>query len=280
MPAISPAAIPAFLSRLSSRLAASPAAPPPTAFILPLVAATTLSHGKTWLKPCIDLAFSSCPPRPSPIPYEPPHPLDDASLHPRRFAVSQIKEALFKSSILIGVPKAIETLLELGDVVEEEDMSKAFVRSELSLPEQTVTERWVNGQDGLRSVYQDQLDDIFTLMAKLGLEDLEHISQCVTYGTFLTPYSTRASSSPTPDPLAHDPKLLSVVTLSALIPQRTEREILWHLRGAIRRGWKRDEVEKLQASVEEVCEACGVEDVGRGMPRVADVERLPEEEHS
>lgn len=33
-----------------------------------------------------------------------------------------------------------------------------------------------------------------------------------------------------PDPLAYDPALLSVVTLSALIPQRTPREILWHLR--------------------------------------------------
>ncbi|EGU12735.1 hypothetical protein RTG_01301 [Rhodotorula toruloides ATCC 204091] len=191
MPAISPTAIPAFLSRLSSRLVASPAAPPPTAFILPLIAATTLWHGKTWLKPCIDLACSKNPPRPSPIPYEPPHPLDDATLHARRFAVLQIKEALVKLAILIGVPKATKRLLELdGDG------------------------RWANGQDGLRSVYQDQLNDTFTLMAKLGLEDLEHISQCVTYGTFLTPCSPRAQSSPMPDPLAHNPKLLSVVTLS------------------------------------------------------------------
>lgn len=172
MPAISTNAVPAFLSRLSSRLVASPAAPPSSTFLLPLVAATTLGHGKTWLRSCVDLAFANCPPRPSAVPYEPPHPLEDATLHPRRFAVAQMKEALVKSAILIGVPKAIETLLELGDVVEEEDMSKAFVRSELSLPEQTVSERWVNGQDGLRSVYQDQLDDIFTLMAKLGLEDL------------------------------------------------------------------------------------------------------------
>lgn len=34
----------------------------------------------------------------------------------------------------------------------------------------------------------------------------------------------------------------------------------------------REEVESLQSAVESVCEACGVVDVGRGMPRVVDIE--------
>lgn len=34
----------------------------------------------------------------------------------------------------------------------------------------------------------------------------------------------------------------------------------------------REEVESLQSAVESVCEACGVFNVGQGMPRVADVE--------
>lgn len=36
----------------------------------------------------------------------------------------------------------------------------------------------------------------------------------------------------------------------------------------------------LQKAVESVCEACGVERVGEGMPRVEDVERLKEEEEA
>lgn len=105
----------------------------------------------------------------------------------------------------------------------------------------------------------------------------EWMSQKITYGTFLAPHPAPTPSSPSPDPLAHDPALLSVVTLSAMIPQRTPREILWHLRGALRNGMTREEATILQESIEELCGLCGVRDVGRGMPRVADVERQKEE---
>lgn len=67
------------------------------------------------------------------------------------------------------------------------------------------------------------------------------------------------------------------MTLAALIPQRTPREILWHLRGALRNGLARDEVVLIQESIEELCGLCGVDGVGEGMPRVADVERQKEE---
>lgn len=110
-----------------------------------------------------------------------------------------------------------------------------------------------------------------------------YLSETTTYGTFLTPFASShptppsASRPPTPDPLAHDPRLLSLVTLPCLVAQRSHRETAWHLRGAIRRGWDRDDVEKVQCAIEAVCEACGVEGVGEGMPRVADVEVQEEE---
>lgn len=104
------------------------------------------------------------------------------------------------------------------------------------------------------------------------------MSQQLTYGTFLTPHPAPTSTSPSPDPLAHDPALLSVVTLSALIPQRTPREIMWHLRGALRNGMSRKEVTSMQEAIEELCLLCGVADVGAGMPRVADIERQKEED--
>ncbi|GAA6040665.1 hypothetical protein JCM8097_000865 [Rhodosporidiobolus ruineniae] len=281
-----PSAIPAFLSRLSARL---PSSSPPAHFLLPLVAATTLGHGAAWLKPCLSLALSDLPPTPTPLPPEPAFPLDDLHQHPRRFAVAQIKEALVKSAVLVGVPKVIETLLELQDAVDEADRTRLFVRRDLEGEGQTIAGRQASGRAGLNSVYQGQLEPIFERMHRDGLDDLRYLSETVTYGTFLTPYNrppptalsaaTAPSSAPQPnlDPLAHDPKLLSIVTLSALVPQRTEREILWHLRGAIRQGWTRAEVESLQSAVEDVCAACGVLEVGKGMPRVAEVDVLPED---
>ncbi|GAA5982388.1 hypothetical protein JCM11641_006967 [Rhodosporidiobolus odoratus] len=271
MSGLSPAAIPAFLARLSL----PPSSPPVTRALLPLITATTLGHGKTWLKPCLDTALAPLPPSPSPVPPLPPFPALDASLHPRRFAIAQLKEGLVKSAILVGVPKVIETMLELNGVVAVEDRADGFVRN--SLQGQTVRERAENGRTGLRSVYRHQLDPIFERMQRGGLEDLRFLSEAATYGTFLSPFSDLPNSS-SPDPFASDPRLLSIVTLSALIPQRTEREILWHLRGATRRGWERDEVRQLQEAVEAVCGACGLEAVGVGMPRVEDVEQLPEEE--
>lgn len=55
----------------------------------------------------------------------------------------------------------------------------------------------------------------------------EWMSRHVTYGTFLTPFGTQDTLDPL---LSDDRAILSVITLSALVPQRTPREILWHLR--------------------------------------------------
>ncbi|GAA6052503.1 hypothetical protein JCM3770_003799 [Rhodotorula araucariae] len=300
MPVVPPTALPAFLRRLAASLPSS--APPPTSALVPLLAATTLGHGHAWLAPCVSHALSAHPPlaRGAAPPREPADPADDAVAHPRRLVVAQLKEALVKSAVLIGVPRAIETLLELeGALDDARDASRAFVRRGLDADDGedgttgargTVRERAESGRAGLRSVYRNELDAIFATMRARGLEDLRYLSETTTYGTFLTPHaaarppsSSPPSPSPSPspssrDPLSSDRRLLSVVTLACLIPQRTAREIHWHLRGAVRLGWARDEVEQLQRAVEDVCRACGVDRVGEGMPRVADVEAQQGEE--
>ncbi|GAA5866122.1 hypothetical protein JCM1840_005079 [Sporobolomyces johnsonii] len=284
MPPLATSAIPAFLARLSSELPST--LPSSVHFLVPLLTATTLGHGPSWLPPTLSHAFRSLPRSPAPAPPEPLDPAEDASVHPRRFAVRQAKEALVKSSILVGVPKVIETLLELQKCVDEGDRSTAFVRKALDPSsstsggggETTFAQRSEAGRLGLGSIYQDNLLPIFDLMRQGGLEDVRFYSECITYGTFLTPHSTVPPSSPSPDPLASDARLLSIVTLSCLVPQRTHREILWHLRGALRRGLTRAEVEGVQSAVERVCDALGVENVGDGMPRVADVEVQKEEQ--
>jgi alkylhydroperoxidase/carboxymuconolactone decarboxylase family protein YurZ len=45
----------------------------------------------------------------------------------------------------------------------------------------------------------------------------------------------------------------------------------WHLRGALRSGLSRDEIERVQCAVERVAAACGMPDLAEGMPRVADI---------
>ncbi|KAG0655300.1 hypothetical protein C6P46_001060 [Rhodotorula mucilaginosa] len=252
-------------------------APSPSATLLPLLTAATLGKGCEWLQPCVEVGFELLPPNSASSAPRPALLAGDEPRSPRRFLVAQVKEAITKSAILIGVPRSIELAVKLGDFLDEEDLGKPFVRQTLEEEGASVADLGQNGLAGLRTVYKENLDDIFANFSKLGLEDIRFMSQYITYGTFLTPSGSDRGGHL--DPLASDPRLLSIVTLSTLVPQRTEREILWHLRGAIRRGWTRAEVERLQSSIEKVAAACGVEDIGKGMPRVSDVEPQPEEKN-
>ncbi|GAA5903478.1 uncharacterized protein JCM6883_005013 [Sporobolomyces salmoneus] len=268
-------AVPALLHRLSQSL--PPTVPKPTHYLLPLLASTTLGHGSTFLPACLSLAYKHLPPTPSPVPPEPLNPLEDGKLHPRRFVSRLIKESLVKSAILIGVPRAIEIMLEFTELVEEKDRSMGFVREKLDCGSTTHGSRKEAGRSGLGTVYKGNIDEIFDKLRAGGLEDVRCFSEHITYGTFLTPYPSSSSpSSPSPDPFSSDPRLLSLLTLSCLIPQSTPREIHWHLRGALRRGWTREEVEAVQQGIEMVCESVGTK-LSKDLPRVKDVDRQVEE---
>jgi hypothetical protein len=88
-----------------------------------------------------------------------------------------IKEALTKSSILIGVPKAIETMLELSELVEEGDMSMSFVRKNLDRNSSTFEERSQAGRTGLGTVYRGNIDEIFQKFREGGLEDIRKLKR-------------------------------------------------------------------------------------------------------
>ncbi|GAA6014167.1 hypothetical protein JCM11491_004126 [Sporobolomyces phaffii] len=267
--------IAALVAQVGERLPSS--VPPPTRYLLPLLSATTLGHGAAFIRPCLDSAYSGLAATPCPVP---PEPLDarlDRELHPRRFVSRLVKESLVKSAILIGVPKAIETLLDLSDAVHPGDRSQSFVRQDLDQSSSArFRDRSDAGRRGLASIYQGNIDDIFDKFKAGGLEDVRFFSEHLTYGTFLTPFPASSASGPSRDPFASDPRLLSLVTLSCLIPQSTPREIHWHLRGALRRGWTRDEVEAVHAAIDAVCERLGTRLDAR-LPRVKDVERQAEE---
>ena len=131
MPLLQPHAIPAFLRSLALPSSSPQAAPA----LVSLLAATSLGHGQTWLPHCLKHALDPHP-RLSPATAVPPepvaNPLLDAELHPRRFVVAQLKEALVKSASLIGVPRVICGLFDLEAALEDKrDLSRAFVRNGL-----------------------------------------------------------------------------------------------------------------------------------------------------
>ena len=114
---------PAFLAALSSSLRR-----PSAGHLIPALVSTALGHGSTWLPAIYKHHTLHLPPSPSQRPLSPPPHLDT---NPRRLVLRQLKEALVKSAILVGVPRVIEGLLELNEVVPEGDRDDWFVRAGL-----------------------------------------------------------------------------------------------------------------------------------------------------
>lgn len=166
---LSAQAVPALLTRFSQSL---PSTIPQSRYLLPLLVSTTLGKGSLFLPSCLSLAYKDLPATPSPVPTEPFDPREDERLHPRRWVSRLMKESLVKSSILIGVPKAIETLLELEELVEEGNKSKSYVRRDLEGRESTFEQRSTAGREGLGTVYQGNIEEIFTKFREGGLEDI------------------------------------------------------------------------------------------------------------
>ncbi|KAM0788599.1 hypothetical protein ACM66B_001720 [Microbotryomycetes sp. NB124-2] len=262
--------VPAFLTRLSTTLLSQ--SPGPARFIVPLLVSVSCGRGPEWIPHIYKLATRDLPPAPPQRQSSTLYPSQETVA--RRLVVRQMKEALTKASILIGVPKTIEARLELEQVIEPGAKDDSFPRQ--SWNDSSPQAAFERGRAGLTTVYQDDIHAIFEMMGK-DMQEVAFMSQQVTYGFFLTPFEVASDGAPSLDPLACDDRLLSIVTLSCLVPQRTPREILWHLRGAIRRGMKRDEVEAVHQAIAECCEACGVANVRDGMPTVADVETQKEE---
>ncbi|KAK4048850.1 hypothetical protein OIO90_005658 [Microbotryomycetes sp. JL221] len=268
--------IPKLLHRLSTTCLHQ--SPPSSSFVLPLLVSTTCGQSKQWLKHVYEFATLSCSSSSSSIS------LTDIQ--------QQMKEALLKASILIGVPKTIEARLELETLIQQNEKEsfnanvdnnndnnknkreENFARSHLK-EFKTLKQ---TGQQGLQTIYQKDIDSIFDMMTSKNMKDIIWLSQHVTYGIFLTPFVKQLDEQDK-DSLSFDQRMLSIVTLSCLIPQRTEREILWHLRGALRRGMTRDEVELVHEAIAQICQVCGVENVRHGMPSIKDVSRQEEEEN-
>ncbi|SCZ93641.1 BZ3500_MvSof-1268-A1-R1_Chr6-3g08789 [Microbotryum saponariae] len=250
----------------------------PAFFLVPLLVSRSLGHAHQWVAHIYAFATSELPSPPSAVAACSPLPKDETN--PHRLVVRYMKEALTKSSCIIGAPRAIEALLELDKVVPVEAKDDSFVRDELDRSRSN-QERAEIGMKGISTVYQKDIVGIFNMMDPY-LKDIRWFAQNITYGTYLVPHADKTPET-SPDPFDQDSTLLSILTLSTIVPQRTPREILWHLQtkvfagGAIRRGIPREQVRSLHEEIEVVCHACGVDNVREGISTVDDVDKQAEE---
>lgn len=88
---------------------------------------------------------------------------------PSQLVVRRLKEALFKSTILIGVPRVIEASFALKTVTEgTPDFDTTFVRDGIDATAEGNLER---GRVGLERVYRKQLGPIRSKMGE-GMKEI------------------------------------------------------------------------------------------------------------
>jgi len=231
---------------------------PDSWYLIAAATSTTLGHGASWMPAIYQHAvkpLGPAPTNPTPPPVE-----FEADMYPRRKIVRRMKEALVKSAILSGVPRAIQSSIALKDALELGDKDNSCVREGLDFGEESAR----RGYDGRYKVYRDPSP--FGPEVVEAMKDIEWISLHVTYGTFLAPCAELTPAAPLTFAESE------IITLACLLSQRAYHETTWHLTGCLRNGLTPDEVESVQSAIEMVAAECGV-DVKAGMPRVQDVPR-------
>lgn len=159
------------------------------------------------------------------------------------------REALAKSSAIIGLPKTINALFALKAVTPEnlQDAPLGFNPSGRNLdiystPPSVIMQR---GQRFFEKVYGKVTGRVMGQMDRSGTEDLGLLAR-LEYGYVLSPS------------LILTPAETSLVVLACLIPQDVNPQLKGHLVGALNNGSSEDEVKAVRELVIKVCEASGM----------------------
>ncbi|KAF8888064.1 AhpD-like protein [Infundibulicybe gibba] len=159
----------------------------------------------------------------------------------RLLLVRKMKDAVFKSGLLSGYPKAINALIHLNTILPDDlrdttplrwECPCHMLKSHLCPTQQSFADHNdLNriGQEHASRTYGDTTETVQSLI-KETYPDLEYFLATFSYGYTMS-FSQVLSAAET-----------SLVTVAALIATDTPRQTEWHLQGAMRNGASRAEV--------------------------------------
>ncbi|KIJ37405.1 hypothetical protein M422DRAFT_178037 [Sphaerobolus stellatus SS14] len=167
--------------------------------------------------------------------------LKELDIHSERLLLARkFRDALFKSGILSGYPKAINALVRLNGIMPDDLKDTTPLRDSRSTEELTDV-----GQNYFDRTYGDTAISVQNLI-KEACPDLDTFSTAFAYGYV---YSFAGVLSPAET---------SFATVAALIPSDVPRQIDWHLRGAVRNGASIEELKAVRQISIEASQAAGV----------------------
>lgn len=145
----------------------------------------------------------------------------------RKALVRRLREALVKSTILIGVCKPLEAILAISRVEKPEDKDTSSTREGWQADE----ENHERGVGWFKKIYTRNSSDTLGLFD--AHKDFAWISREITYGLFLS------------DRQVLNDVETQLVALPAIMSQNLRTETHWHIRGTRRIGVSKEDVQVL-----------------------------------
>ncbi|KAL1661170.1 AhpD-like protein [Schizophyllum commune] len=200
----------------------------------------TDAHDLTWALVAIS-AFSAAN-LPEAVPQVFAYALEGETSHETRLRFARsARDAIFKTGMLSGYPKAINALAKLHAATPEDLRKKESMRSSQSTTEQLHQ----TGEDLFTSTYGEKADDVRELLYDI-YPDLGHFSITFAYGYVYGSMHALTSAE------------TSFAFVAALIASDVPTQIDWHLQGARRHGATVGQINAVREIAIEASRAAGV----------------------
>ncbi|KAF2627183.1 hypothetical protein BU25DRAFT_411246 [Macroventuria anomochaeta] len=170
----------------------------------------------------------------------------------RQALVRRLREALVKLVSIVGVCKPLEAILAISKVERPENRDYTSTRQDWAAD----SANHQRGANWLKKIYAGNTEDTLALFD--AHKDFRWISEEITYGLYLS------------DRQVLDDWDTEVIVLAGIMIQNLKLETKWHIRGALRVGISKEDVEALMQCVRKVAEFTDVK-LNR-IPNVEEVE--------
>ncbi|OIW28608.1 hypothetical protein CONLIGDRAFT_632882 [Coniochaeta ligniaria NRRL 30616] len=165
-----------------------------------------------------------------------------------------MKEALLKTGIIYGIPRLINAFRSLITAIPSPESNETVsIRSHIRVPADT-DER---GLAYMRNIFRADLDPFLGTMEAYW-PDLRTLVVTTIYGYYQSDVSIL------------DAVTTSQLNIASLVPMDVTAEVAWHMRGTIRNGGTREQLEAAYGIAIEACRVCEVV-LKNEMPKPEDV---------